>query len=617
MNTPERSFSAAFAGRFAVALPTTELSDTVATMSAAMNELLKDRGATEDVIDVLSLDGNQSTPVLRFSALVIVFRTRKNETRLAYHTLILAGSAPKLEPQYVNLNQNPMYGGVQGKTEVVLVPGDAYDEDYRTGVEGFVKRQFPSIAERVAADARVVAADFDFNDKRAVKLLANSAITAAGVRFLELDGITEIDISQIPTRPDQFSIRTSLISPNDDDMRDLSGNPVRADFKTVFGSSQVQRQGLQQSLNGGTASNFTQATGYVDLVQTYQQTFNYFQQPQQNQFGQFGPIRQPYARFAPRVIITSLRTLMGPATLTSTMLALFGTFALAEPNALYPFFESQGPSGSGINVREIGALNVKANLEGNETGLGARVNTSGTDFNRMQLSQYLGTVLEPEVYFSIDIEECGDDTWVNYPLAMAASLDDNLSRKGNQLIAGALDLLTGGNFTRIHAPTGKPIVMQGAERIINGKYPDRTGKIRDLRTIDYLHVSNLEQDNAPQTADAYANTFIATTEPLPQRISNRLQIFRSLYPSISLDSVTGYSQRITLTPEGINSFIEAMSAAKLNVANIPAGSGLGLQAAPIYQSLQGSGVHVAAHSVFNKVVGGFGGNVGRGNGGRW
>jgi hypothetical protein len=616
MSSNERSFSAAFAGRFTVALPTTELSDTVATMSAAMNELLKDRGATEDVVDVLSLDGNQSTPVLRFSALVVVFRTQKNADRLAYHTLILAASAPKLEPQYVNLNQNPLYGGVQGKTEVVLVPGDAYDEDYRIGVENFVKRHYPSVVERLPADARVVAADFDFSDKRAVKLLANSAITAAGVRYLELDGVTEIDISQIPTRPDQFSIRTSLISPSDDDQRDLSGNPVRADFKTVFGSSQVPRQGINQSLNGGTASNFTQATGYVDLVQTFQQTYNYWS-PQQQQTA-FGFQRQPYARYAPRVVITSLKTLMGPATLTSNLLALFGVFSLAEPNALYPFFESQGPSGAGINVREIGALNIKANLEGNETGLGAKINTSGTDFNRAQLAQYLAMVLEPEVFFSVDIEECGDDTWVNYPLAMAASLDDSLAAKGNKLISNGLDLLTGGHFSRIHSQTGAPIVMQGAERIINGKFPDRQGKIRSFQHIDYLHVINLEGENAPQTADAYANTFIAVSEPLPQRISNRLQIYRSLYPSINLDSVTGYSQRVTLTPQGINSFIEAMSAAKLNVANIPAGSGLGLQAAPIYSTLQAAGVAVAQHSVFNRAQQGFGpGNQSRGNGGRW
>jgi hypothetical protein len=82
--------------------------------------------------------------------------------------------------------------------------------------------------------------------------------------------------------------------------------------------------------------------------------------------------------------------------------------------------------------------------------------------------------------------------------------------------------------------------------------------------------------------------------------------------------VTGYSQRVTLTPQGINSFIEAMSAAKLNVANIPAGSGLGLQAAPIYSSLQSAGVAVAQHSVFNRVQSGFGpGTQSRGNGGRW
>jgi hypothetical protein len=615
MNQPDRSFAGAFAGRFAIALPTTELSDTVQSMSAAMQELLKDRGATEDIVDVLSLDGNQATPVLRFSALVVVFRTRKNTDRLAYHTLILAGSAPKLEPQYVNLNQNPMmYGGVQGKTEIVLVPGDAYDEDYRIGVENFVKRHFPSVTDRLAADARVVAADFDFTDTRAVKLLANSAITAAGVRFLELDGVAEIDISQIPTRPDQFSIRTSLISPVEDDPRDLSGNPYRADFKTVFGSSQLPRQGINQSLNGGTASNFTQATGYVDLVQTYQRTFNQWAMPVQTPYGQ-QPM--PYAKYAPRVIITSLKTLMGPSTLTSNLLALFGVFSLAEPNALYPFFESQGPTGSGINVREIGALNIKANLWNNETGLGEKIVTSGTDYNRAQLQQYLSTVLEPEVFFSVDIEECGDDTWVNYPLAMAASLDDALAKKGNQLIANGLDLLTGGNFSRIH-PTGMPIVMQGAERIINGKYSERSGKIRSFQHIDYLHVLNLEGENAPQLADQYANTFIATQEPLPQRISNRLQIFRSLYPSINLDSVTGYSQRITLTPQGINSFIEAMSAAKLNVANIPAGSGLGLQQAPIYASLQAAGVAVAQHSVFNKAQAGFGvGSQSRGNGGRW
>jgi hypothetical protein len=614
MNQNDRSFASAFASRFQVALPTTELSDTVASMQSAMNELLKERGTTEDLVDVLSLDGNQSTPVLRFSALVMVFRTRKNEHRLAYHTLILAGSAPKLEPQYVSLTQPTTFGGVVGKTEIVLTPGDAYDDDYRQGVDNFVKSRYPSFTDRIPADARVVAADFDFSDKRAVKNLGNAAIVSAGVRFQEQDGITELDISQIATRPDQYQIRTSLISPNDDDMRSLSGEPIRADFKTVFGSTQVQRQGISQSLNGGQSKNFTMATGYVDLVQTFQQVYNYYQTPQVQ--GPFGWQKPVYAKYAPRVIITSLRTLDGAPTLASNLLALFGVFSLAEPNALYPFFESQGPSGSGINVREIGALNIKANLDGNETGLGAKYNTTGTEVNRQWLAQYLSTVLEPEVYFSFDIEECGDDTWVNYPFAMAASLDETMAKKGNQLLANALDLLTGGNFSRIHAATGAPIVAPGSERIINGKYIDRQGKLRSLQHIDYLHVLNLEGENAPALADAYALTFI-NNEPLPQRLSNRLQIFRSLYPSINLDSVTGHSQRITLTPQGINSFIEAMNAAKLNVANIPAGSGLGLQAAPIYTTLQGAGVHVGSHTVFNRQQTGMGGNNFRGNGGRW
>lgn len=615
MNQNDRGIAAAFASRFSVALPTTELSDIVASMQAAMVEVLKGPGAAEDEVTVLSLDGNQSTPVLRFSALVVVFRTRKNENRLAYHTLILASSAPKLEPQYVNLNQPTAYGVTQGKTEIVLVPGDAYDEQYRLGVDNFVKRSFPSVSERIPADARIVAADFDFTDKRALKQLANSAHTAAGVRFQEQDGITELDFSQIATRTDEYQIRTSLISPSDDDMRDLSGNPVRLDFKTVFSSTQQQRQGISQSLNGGTATNFTMAGGYVDLVQTFQQTYNYWQPQQQGPFGMQRPV---YAKYAPRVIITALRTLNGPATLASNLMALFGVFALAEPNALYPFFESQSSTGtSGMDVREIGALNIKANLDGNETGLGSKINTSAADFNRLQLSQYLAQVLEPDVYFSIDIEECGDDTWVNYPFAMAASLDEKSATKGNQLLSNALDLLTGGNFSRIHSVTNSPIVAPGSERIINGKYTDRQNKVRDLRTIDYLHVLNLEGDNAPQLADMYANTFI-NQEVLPQRISTRLQVYKSLHSSISLDSITGFSQRITLHPAAINSFIEAMNAAKLNVANIPAGAGLGLQAAPIYTSLQGAGVHVASHSVFNRAQqGGYGASNTRGNGGRW
>lgn len=616
MNQNDRSFASAFANRFSVALPTTELSDTVTGMKNAMAELLKERGNAADIVDVLPLDGNQTTPVLRFPALILVFRTKKNEDRLAYHTLILAGGAPKLEPQYVNLNQPTPYGGVQGKTEVVLVPGDAYDDEYRAGVINFLKSAFPGIDPKnfISADSRVVAADFDFKDTRAVKNLGYSAWAAAGVRFQEQDGITELDISQISTRPDQYQIRTSIVSQNDDTMRDLSGHPIRTDFKTVFSSTQQPRQGYAQSLNGGTASNFTQATGYVDVVQTFQQSYVNTQALVQTPYG-FQ--RQVCAKYAPRVIVTSLRTLMGPPTLASNLLALFGVFALAEPNALIPFFETQSASGSGINVREIGALNIKANIEGNQTMLGSRINTTGAEYTKLEFAQFLNAVLEPEVYFSIDIEECGDDTWVNYPFAMAASLDDASARKGNQLLANALDLLTGGHFGRIHAATNAPIIVPGSERIINGQFTDRQGKVQSLNAIDYLNVLNMEGENAPALADSYANTFI-NQEPLPQRLSNRLQIFKSLYPSITLDSVTGYSQRVTLHPAAINSFIEAMTAAKLNVANIPAGAGLGLQAAPIYTSLQGAGVHVASHAMFNRAQQGYGaGAQQRGNGGRW
>lgn len=607
-NTPQEkpSFSNAWGTRYSRPIPGNQTSEAVQALKTVLTKKLEAFDPRGEKIDLIAVEGSP-TLKLFYAALVFVYRDAEKKDLLSYYTMVIADSNAPLEPRFENYQAN------QARTEITLVPGDVFDRPYIDSVDAAVKQMFPGFKKYSSADGRVIPKGFNLSDDHVVTTLLDSVYEAAAVKFMtDEESAQEIQLSDVRSDPSAYQIRPSF---GHQDKMDAVGQMVRADWEVNFSTVPQRNQQLNGSLNGDTQQTFTRAYGFIDLLQTYQRPISPF-------FQQAPMPGQPLvsAKFLPNIIVTGIDAPGGPHSLYLNLLAMFTVFSFTEPRSFYRYFlnDRQG-NDKGINYRDAGALNIKANYENNPNGVGAKISTTGADFNEGHLYQLLDVLLEPSVLFSIDVPEVGEGTWVNAPFAMAASTDEDTAKWGNAQLWQALNYLTGGYVLEKHIPKGAPLVVRRTNRIPLGDMTITSGEKRDVRTIDYLYSLNYAAANGNlEIADQYVSTFVNRNIVPQQRLSDRIQLFRNMQPSFIKEGVREYASRVTFLPEAVVGIINAITESGLNVSNVQAFNQAGFNDSPVFQDFANMGVPMAAHAVYNRAPGVQAGmNTPRGNVGRF
>jgi len=490
-------------------------------LQTALTEIYKQSDSQFEV-SLIPLDNNQATK-LWFSALVVLV---KQGNAYAYHTLVLEASGERIPAQMTQLN------GLQ--LEITRLASDAYDAELRGVVAAAVKQKANS-SNIFDAEASVLPRSFNYDDQRALHFVAvNAGIACAN----------EIDSRQKSATPfnlanaEKDSTLVMNLAFNRQQLPDTYGSPVRSDVVVEFNSAQNQnQQGVYTSVNSAEKTvNISKLTGFVDLL--YAPVA-----PQQNNFNAWNQQQRQTQTYMANFVVTDFVSPV-KSSLAAQLLTLMTTSAVSENNNWIMAFKPVHTKG--VDIYDIGALNIEANLQNDPSGFGQPIDTKSATFDATRdLGQYVAAIMRPGLVISLDVAECGPSTWYTSVFAAAAKGNPNAIAA----ILAAAETLCNNGFAKFFS--NQPIFMTGENRVFLGSYEDENGQKRDVRDISYLAVANMCAKDPAVLAD-WSNTFTQTNYPMAQRLAARKRIIDNL--TGGRVEYTGYAQRVTFNPK----FFEAL-----------------------------------------------------------
>lgn len=323
--------------------------------------------------------------------------------------------------------------------------------------------------------------------------------------------------------------------------------PVRADFVTELVKRENNNQ-MRNSINSGSAySQLCRAYGFVDSVPV-----------EINVPSVSGP--RKVTRFAPHIVLTGLQSMHN--TLGWALLDILQASIVRDPNMWVRVLASK--VGGKRTISNIGALNVLANLEDNQNGIGEALDFSAKGVTSQQVIDYVQKLHENQMpVFSMDIDNAGPQTYFTSALAVAARLDGSqASVNAARHIVATASWLTNGGFPANY-PLEKIFSYAGV-KIPVGTWANNHG-VQDLRDIDVTFVASRTNDRD------MINRMILTT--LPATINGGFDPYMERIKVLSaIDSnirITGTATRVTFHPEFIAALTNAAQAAGLMLEYIP------------------------------------------------
>lgn len=513
----------------------TAAGEALSKLDKALGEIYKSANPAIEITTLpLSMEANQ---MLNIDTLVVITRlTNVPQIGIAYHPILIAGSIPKIDDAVVQVNgQN---------TNETRVEGDVADDVFHEAVFNEVRRLFPNDQITITL-AEVLPRTFNFEDKDAVQKVARNASMAGAVTLQKLvPGWSDLNLANVK-KDSSLTLRSNYGQPNENNR---VGLPVRSDVVVSLTAEPLnQNQGQQRRSVVQTRSReVSRVQAFVDLV--WAPTTgprNPFFNAQMNQapaFGQAVQQQNPHQRYIPRIVVTGLSTQNPPTTAMQLLSALLSSYISEEGHWVHAFQPRTYRSGSKeIDMHDIGALAIEANFENDPSGLGQRVDTSLETFQPM-LADYLAAIIRPDPIISVDVDECGPDSWYNGFLPMAAEGQQEALDE----LFNAWNILTNGRFAINweKAQYNGPICTDENNRIHLGYYLDAEGNRRDLREIDYLAVLNRFGGGTDHDiVKRWSDSFIDGTDPLLKRLENRKKIIDMMTQNTAV--YTGFARRIS------------------------------------------------------------------------
>ena len=482
-------------------------------------------------ITLIPIDMNTNID-LDVSVIVICARDKAAlESGVAYHTLLLAASIPVPTSRFEVINDV--------NTEVVRVIGDAYTDKMAKVVRDTVGRSFPN-SKQHSAGSCVVPAEFNISDNDQLYMLASNAVYAT-CSTLEMIRPDFVDVNLSNAQNDSsLQVRTTF---GNHETVDRVGAPTRSDIVIDFFAAAPNQQ--QNSTGVERVNNVGQITGFVDFVWApVVAQGNIYLQNQQ-------PMTQKYA---PRFVCTKMES-ADLMTIPAQLLSLLSAFSLNENNSCQWIrqFDRKGFA-NGVDWQDAGALAIEANIGNDPSGYGVRADVSKTE----SLYKLMALAVRPTMVLSMDVPECGPETWYNDVFAAAAEGNE----KANRAIIQAANYLTNGAFSKYFG--GGKVATDELNRIHLGHYLGADGVRHDIRNIDYLAILNMVGDKDIGVVRDWSDTFLKTNYGQKLRLGGRKKIMEQLVSDLR---ITGFARRVTFEMAFIDALYKGATDAGLVIRN--------------------------------------------------
>lgn len=517
-------------GMFGAPVPVNPGGESLSKIVKAMETIFQDTPAVKTgglELTLMALDRNQDTN-LAFSAIIVcaVFLNSPQKI-VAAHTLLLESTGNKLLPIQQNINNK--------NVEITRVTSEAYNDVLGNMVIKKVNDAYKGY-DVILVDSCVVPTGFDPADVASMQQLAANAAAAVctGV-YQSQSNFADFAIGTMP----QNTTMAANLSFNRQQMKDPVGNMIRSD---VIVSMSARRSGPQNSnqLNAEqTERKFGELTGFIDLV--YSPT-----QPQTMGWG-VQPNQEP--KYVSRLVITNVTSEFG-LTIGSILFNIWGAAAIQQNNNWMQAFKPNTIARNKVDLHDIGAMNIDADVYGNACG---KVDLKSEKVTPMDFGQYLQRLLRQGLMFSIDVPSGGPQSWYTSVFNLAAGGDNGAI---SAIIASA-NQLTGGRFAR-HFPANAQIFTGGIETVHLGTWENSDGK-RDIRDIDTVAVANLFGSKNPAEIAEWSDTFFRTEYPEQLRLAGRKRAIDAATNNTA--DYTDYARRLTFSSEFISALVVSLNEA--------------------------------------------------------
>ena len=519
-------------------------------------------------LSVIPLDKAKQTN-LHLSGIVVAVTV--NQAAVAYHTLILEGSGDALQPRIENVNGK--------QVQIDRLTSDVYDKDYQATVDGIMQEQFGGM-NMLPVSGQIVPRNFNLEDKAAVLALAKNAIFPPMAKLsTRVDGFQDMDL----TKFNGDSRLQVTLGFNDSDAIDYVGRPVRSSATVTLVANSVQKANANGINTDQKQITISRVSGFIDQMWAPVETQNNPYQPQQNAI-------QP--KFVPRFVITDMQNSV-QMTLAAQLLALVSSITISEGTNWYPYYKPRA-SVRGVDLRDIGAINIEGNVFNDPSGIGQRIDTKSASFGDMELGKLLHASVRPNMVMSLDVSDCGSDTWYSEVFAAAASGHQGATKA----IIDAANTLTGGHFGR-HFQNNNQVVVQDDDRIHMGYYTNADGQKTDIREVDHLAVCNMIGEKDPGAAKDWSETFLNIQYPIIQRLDARRKMICDIVRSEI--TFTGYARRVTYLASFLGALASGCRDAGLEMTLNSPHFGVNYQSQRnVFTGIQMSGMSNTASGMFNQ-----------------
>jgi len=167
----------------------------------------------------------------------------------------------------------------------------------------------------------------------------------------------------------------------------------------------------------------------------------------------------------------------------------------------------------------------------------------------------LAAAISPNLMYSIDIDEAGDNTWLTRDLYLAAHNDPEAKKR----IVTAFNNLTDGKFSAFWDGT-QPMAIDENNRVPLGYWTPSTGVKADIRQLDYLAMLNIVGEGDMKILHEWSATFWDVNVPMEVRLERRDRIQRELLAGYVL---RGHARRLVLTSALLGAIVKSLEAAGL------------------------------------------------------
>lgn len=521
------------------------VNETVQAIAKTFNEfIVNEIEQTDTGFRVLVIDSKHSLTAL--SAIALCYnKALGGKEYVSVHTMLVSGGTKLSNRTIQHSGQN---------VEIVTVAGDVADREFSKRVLMTVNEAYGRSVKVIESAANIIHDEVDINDKHQLRAIFGNAIQACWQTM-----VTEKVIDEVPFNASVIGSGDSLVAYVDMNPRPTvttSGLPVRSDVSVQL-QAVVQQSSQSQPEQ---VIGLTQVDGFIDLVyvpptQNQQQPMGWGQMPMMNT-----------QRYCPRFVITQFSSIIDAATMELQLLALASSQILIENIGGAPqwmnTFKPRPVAKGEIDKRDIGAIGLEVNFLSNDpNAVPTPVDTKTNGFGTQELYKMINYAMYPNMIYSMDVEECGDHSYLNIPFIAAALGNGELYSQSYELITHAANALTNNNFTRCWQQvtanaTGERYFLNDDNRIFTGYYIDKDGSTRrDLRDIDYLAILNMVGRNNKSFIKEWSDTFDRRDIPTEIRLDRRRRIYESILPGNV--NIKGYARRITMNPKFMQALVMA------------------------------------------------------------